>query len=45
MGRFSDHVVLVTGACGGFGRRTAERLADEGAKLVLSDMDEGELEP
>lgn len=44
MGRFSDHVVLVTGACGGFGRRTAERLADEGAKLVLSDMDEGELQ-
>lgn len=40
MGRFSDQVVLLTGATGGFGSRTAERLAEEGARLVLSDLDE-----
>lgn len=39
MRRFDGLVVLVTGATGGFGRRTAERLAEEGAKLVLSDLD------
>jgi len=37
--RFQDKVVLVTGAAGGFGSRTAERLAHEGASLVLSDLD------
>ncbi|RST85809.1 SDR family oxidoreductase [Aquibium carbonis] len=40
MGRFTDQVVVITGACGGFGRRTAERMATEGARLVLSDMDQ-----
>lgn len=44
MARFADQVVLVTGATGGFGRRTAERLAEEGAKLVLSDLDAKGLE-
>jgi NAD(P)-dependent dehydrogenase (short-subunit alcohol dehydrogenase family) len=43
MARFSDQVVLVTGATGGFGRRTAERLAEDGAVLVLSDVDETSL--
>ncbi len=38
MGRFTDQVVILTGASGGFGRRTAERLAEEGARLVLSDI-------
>jgi NAD(P)-dependent dehydrogenase (short-subunit alcohol dehydrogenase family) len=40
MGRFDGQVVLLTGAAGGFGRRTAERLAEEGACLILSDLDE-----
>ena len=44
MGRFKGLTVLVTGAAGGFGRRSAERFAAEGARLVLSDIDEGELE-
>ncbi|WP_157016305.1 SDR family NAD(P)-dependent oxidoreductase [Mesorhizobium xinjiangense] len=39
MVRFAGLSVLLTGATGGFGRRTAERLAAEGARLVLSDMD------
>jgi NAD(P)-dependent dehydrogenase (short-subunit alcohol dehydrogenase family) len=44
MGRFSNQVVLLTGACGGFGSRTAERFAEEGASLVLSDLDGTKLE-
>lgn len=43
MSRFQGLTVLVTGATGGFGRRTAERFADEGARLVLSDLDESSL--
>lgn len=39
-GRFDGKVVLLTGATGGFGRLTAERLANEGAQLVLSDLAE-----
>lgn len=44
MGRFEGMTVLVTGAAGGFGLRTAERFAAEGARLVLSDIDGGRLE-
>lgn len=44
MGRFSDLTVLITGANGGLGRRTAERFAAEGARLVLSDVDAPSLE-
>ena len=33
--RFENKVVLVTGAAQGIGRRVAELLLDEGAKLVL----------
>lgn len=36
--RFDGMTVLITGATGGFGRRTAERFAAEGARLVLSDV-------
>jgi NAD(P)-dependent dehydrogenase (short-subunit alcohol dehydrogenase family) len=36
--RFTGKVVLVTGAAGGFGRRAAERFADEGARLAISDV-------
>ncbi|MDN2565105.1 SDR family oxidoreductase [Aquibium sp. A9E412] len=42
-GRFNGMTVLVTGATGGFGRRTAERFAAEGARLVLSDLEAGPL--
>jgi len=41
--RFAGLTAIVTGATGGFGRRTAERLAQEGARLVLSDMNEAAL--
>jgi 3alpha(or 20beta)-hydroxysteroid dehydrogenase len=38
--RLGDKVVLLTGATGGLGRATAARLAEEGARLVLTDLDE-----
>jgi NAD(P)-dependent dehydrogenase (short-subunit alcohol dehydrogenase family) len=37
--RFEGLAALVTGATGGFGRRICERLAEGGARLVLSDLD------
>jgi len=43
MSRFDGMTVLITGATGGFGRRGAECFAAEGARLVLSDIDEGRL--
>jgi NAD(P)-dependent dehydrogenase (short-subunit alcohol dehydrogenase family) len=39
-GRFTDRVVVITGAAGDIGRATARRLADEGARLVLVDRDD-----
>ncbi len=44
MGAFEGLTALVTGATGGFGRRTAERLAAAGARLVLSDLDAASLD-
>ena len=38
--RIKDKVVLLSGATGGLGRATAVRLAEEGAHLVLTDLDE-----
>jgi cyclopentanol dehydrogenase len=35
----SDKVVLVTGAAGGFGRRSCEEFARAGAKVIASDLD------
>ncbi len=43
MKRYEGLTAIVTGASGGFGKRLAERLADEGANLVLSDIRETEL--
>jgi len=41
---FAEKVVLLTGATGGIGRELAKLLAAEGAKLVLTGRDHGELE-
>lgn len=43
MSRFTDKVVIITGAASGLGLATAERLAAEGASLVLVDIDEAAL--
>ena len=38
--RFKDKVAIVTGGASGIGLATAKRLAQEGATLVLADIDE-----
>ena len=38
--RFENQSVLITGASRGFGKRAAERFAEEGARLALSDIDD-----
>jgi 3alpha(or 20beta)-hydroxysteroid dehydrogenase len=38
--RMRGKVVLLTGATGGLGRAMAHRLAEEGAQVVLTDLDE-----
>ena len=44
MGRVQDQVAVVTGAANGLGQAIAIRLAEEGALLVLGDIDEEGLE-
>ncbi|ESR23768.1 SDR family NAD(P)-dependent oxidoreductase [Lutibaculum baratangense] len=43
-GEFRGKSVVVTGAAGLYGRRFAEAFAAEGAKVCLTDRDQGELE-
>lgn len=40
LNRFEDRSVIVTGAGSGFGEATAKRFAAEGAKVVVSDIDQ-----
>lgn len=40
MKRFKKKIAVITGAAQGIGRRVAERMAEEGAKLVLVDRSE-----
>ena len=44
MGRVQDQVAVVTGAGQGLGRAIAVRLAEEGARLALGDIDGAGLE-
>jgi NAD(P)-dependent dehydrogenase (short-subunit alcohol dehydrogenase family) len=37
--RLDDRVAVVTGGAGGIGRATVRRMASEGAKLVVADLD------
>lgn len=40
MGRFDDKVIIVTGAAGGIGKEVVRKLASEGAKITLVDLNE-----
>ncbi len=44
MARFADKVVIITGAASGIGEGAARRFAEEGATLVLGDIDKGALD-
>ena len=39
-GRLQDRTAIVTGGCGGIGLATARRFAEEGARVVVVDLDD-----
>jgi len=41
MALLTDKVVMITGAAKGMGAATARRMAQEGARVILADIDEG----
>ena len=43
MNRFKNKIVLVTGAGSGIGRSTAMRLDQEGATLIIADINKDQL--
>ena len=40
MARFVNKNVFLTGAASGIGKATAHRLANEGAKLIIADVNQ-----
>ena len=44
-GRLKDKVAIVTGAASGFGEGMARRFAEEGAKVVVADLNGEKFEP
>jgi 3-oxoacyl-[acyl-carrier protein] reductase len=43
MGRLADRVAIVTGGAQGIGGATARKLAAEGAKVLIADIDEASM--
>jgi NAD(P)-dependent dehydrogenase (short-subunit alcohol dehydrogenase family) len=39
-GRLASRTAVITGGCSGIGRATARRFAEEGANVVLADIDD-----
>ena len=39
-GRIQDRVAVVTGGCSGIGLATVRRFVEEGAKVVVGDIDD-----